>query len=70
MIEPLRVEVMRSCSCAHLGRQRRLVADCARHAPEQRRDLGARLDEAEDVVDEQQHVLALLAEVLRDRERG
>ena len=49
---------------AHLGRERRLVADGARHAAEQRRDLGARLDEAEDVVDEEQHVLALVAEVL------
>ena len=55
---------------AHLGRQRRLVADGARHAAEQRRDLGARLDEAEDVVDEEQHVLALVAEVLRHRQAG
>ena len=53
---------------AHLGLQRRLVADLRRHAAEQRRDLRARLDEAEDVVDEQQHVLALLAEVLGHRQ--
>ena len=52
----------------HLGAQRRLVADGARHAAEQRRDLGARLDEAEDVVDEEQHVLALVAEVLGHRQ--
>ncbi len=52
----------------HLGRERRLVADCARHAPEQRRHLRARLDEAEDVVDEEEHVLALVAEVLRHRQ--
>jgi hypothetical protein len=32
--------------------------------PEQRRDLGARLDEAEDVVDEQKHVLATLLSVI------
>jgi F-type H+-transporting ATPase subunit beta len=32
-------------------------------AAEQRRHLGARLREAEDVVDEEQHVLALVAEV-------
>ena len=56
---------------AHLGLQRRLVADRGGHPPEQRRDLGARLDEAEDVVDEQQHVLASgLAEVLRHRQAG
>ena len=53
---------------AHLRRERRLVADGARHAAEERRDLRARLDEAEDVVDEEQHVLALVAEVLRHRE--
>ena len=54
---------------AHLGRQRGLVADRARHAAEQRRDLGAGLREAEDVVDEEQHVGALgIAEVLRHRQ--
>ena len=42
-----------------LGRQRRLVADARRQAAEQARDLAARLDEAEDVVDQQQHVLML-----------
>ena len=45
---------------AHLGRQRRLVADGAGHAAEQRRDLRAGLHETEDVVDEEQHVLAAL----------
>ena len=55
---------------AHLGRERRLVADRARHAAEQRRDLGAGLDEAEDVVDEEEHVLALVAEVLGHRQAG
>ena len=56
---------------AHLGLQRRLVADLRRHPAEQRRDLGAGLDEAEDVVDEQQHVLAaLVAEVLGHRQAG
>ena len=43
---------------AHLGGQRRLVADGARHAAEQRRHFGAGLREAEDVVDEEQHVAA------------
>jgi hypothetical protein len=46
-----------------------LIADRGRHAAEQRRDLRARLNETEDVVDEQQHVLVIdVAEVLRDRE--
>ena len=54
----------------HLVGQRRLVAHRRRHAAEQRRHLGARLHEAEDVVDEQQHVLVLhVAEVLGHRER-
>ena len=55
---------------AHLGGERRLVADGARHAAEQRRHLGARLDEPEDVVDEEENVLALVAEVLRHRQAG
>ncbi|CDZ92688.1 Cellobiose phosphorylase (modular protein) [Rhodococcus ruber] len=55
----------------HLVRERRLVTHGRRHAAEQRRDLGAGLREAEDVVDEQQHVLALdIAEVLRHGQRG
>ena len=55
---------------AHLVGQRGLVAHRGRHAAEQRGDLGARLGEPEDVVDEEQHVLVLLvAEVLRHRER-
>ncbi len=54
----------------HLGGEGRLVADGARHAAEEGGHLGARLDEAEDVVDEQQDVLALVAEVLGHREAG
>ena len=54
---------------AHLGQQRRLIADRARHAAEQRRHFGARLREPEDVVDEEQNVLVLgVAEVLGDGE--
>ena len=71
MTDPSRVEVIRSWRLAHLGLQRRLVADRGGHPAEQRRDLGARLDEAEDVVDEEQHVLAaLLAEVLGHGQAG
>ena len=44
---------------AHLVGQGGLVAHGRGHAAEQRRHLGAGLHEAEDVVDEQQHVLAL-----------
>src|SRR5829696_4954240 len=54
----------------HLGRQRRLVADRARHAAEEGRDLGAGLHEAEDVVDEDENVAPLVAEVLGQREGG
>ena len=54
---------------AHVGRQRRLVTHGGRDAAQQRRHFRARLGEAEDVVDEEQHVLALLvAEVFRHRE--
>ena len=55
---------------AHLGRERGLVANRGRHAAEKRRDLGACLREAEDVVDEEQHVLALVAEVLGSGQAG
>ena len=56
---------------AHLRRQRRLVTHRARHAAEQRRHFRAGLREAEDVVDEDQHVRVLdVAEVLGDREAG
>mmetsp|Transcript_38402 Transcript_38402/g.120959 ORF Transcript_38402/g.120959 Transcript_38402/m.120959 type:complete len:569 (+) Transcript_38402:1788-3494(+) len=55
---------------SHVGREGRLVADGRRDAAEQRRHLGARLGEAEDVVDEEEHVLPLLvAEVLGDGQR-
>src|SRR6266850_5390334 len=56
---------------AHLGAQRRLIPDRRRHPAEQRRDFGPGLREPEDVVDEQQHVLAfLVAEVLGGGEAG
>ena len=51
---------------AHLGRQRRLITYGARHTAEQRGNLGTRLRETEDIIDEQQHVLPFhIAEVLR-----
>ena len=67
--------VLRGCDtllkCAHLGGQRGLVADGGRHTAKQRRDFGACLREAEDVVDEQQHVLMLdVAEIFRHRQTG
>ena len=56
---------------AHLGLQRRLVAHLGGHAAEERGDLRAGLHEPEDVVDEEQHVLARdVAEVLRHRQAG
>ena len=55
----------------HLVGEGRLVPHGRGHAAEQRRHLGARLHEAEDVVDEEQHVLVLhIAEVLGDGEGG
>ena len=48
-----------------------MIADGGGHSAEQRRHLRTGLREAEDVVDEQEHVLALrVTEVLRHRERA
>ena len=56
---------------AHLISQGGLVTHSRRHPAEQRRHLGTGLREAEDVVDEEQHVLAFfIAEVLGDGEAG
>ena len=55
---------------AHVGGERRLIAHGRRNTAQQRRHFGAGLGEAEDVVDEEQHVLALVAEVLGDRQAG
>ena len=56
---------------AHLGAEGRLVADLGGHPAHERRDLVAGLDEAEDVVHEEEHVLAeLLAEVLGEGHAG
>ena len=53
---------------AHVGGQRRLITHGRRDAAEKGRHFRAGLGEAEDVVDEEQHVLALVAEVLGNRE--
>ena len=56
---------------AHVGAQRRLVADGAGHAAEQRGDLRVGLHEAENVVDEEDDVLAfLVAEIFGDGDAG
>src|SRR5919199_276962 len=52
---------------AHLVRERGLIADRAWQATQQRRDLGAGLGEAEDIVYEQQHVATFVAEELGQR---
>ena len=53
-----------------LARERRLVADARRQAAEQARHLAAGLDQAVDVVDQQQHVLVrAVAEILGDGQR-
>ncbi len=49
---------------AHLGCQRGLVTDGGRHTAQQCGNLGTGLGEAENVIDEQQNVLAAIAEVL------
>ena len=55
----------------HFRRHRRLVAHRGGHSAEQRGQLGTGLDKAEDVVDEQEHVLVLdVAEVLAHGQRG
>ncbi len=52
-----------------IGRQGRLVADRRWDASQQRRDFGPCLGKAEDVVDEEQHILALLvAEIFGEGE--
>ena len=54
-----------------LRAQRRLVSEPAGQPAQQTRDLRARLDEPEDVVDQQQDVLpGVVAEVLRHRQGG
>ena len=55
---------------AHLGSQRGLVANGGRHTTQKGGNLGTGLGEAEDVVDEQQDVLATIAEVLSGGEAG
>ena len=51
-----------------VGGQGRLVTDGGGHAAEEGRNLGARLGEPENVVDEEKHVLAFhVAEVFRRR---
>ena len=56
---------MRSLQRPHVGCQRRLIAHRRWDAAEQGRHLRARLGEAEDVVNEEQDVLTLVAEMLR-----
>ena len=53
----------------HFGGQCGLVTDGARHPAQQCRDLGTRLSEPEDVVNEEKYVLTLnVTEVLRHGE--
>ena len=55
---------------AHFLGQRRLVAHRGRHAAQQRGHLGAGQREAVDVVDEEQHVAAFVAEGLGNGQAG
>ncbi len=68
---PFLVVVMRSCKLADIGAEGRLITDRAGHAPEQRRDFRVGLHETENVVDEEQNVLALfIAEIFRHGHAG
>ena len=52
------------------ARQSRLVADARRQPAEQARHFAARLNQAVDVVDQEQHILmCFVAKILRDRKR-
>ena len=62
-MEPVLVEVMRSCR-SPISVAGWLVTDGGGHTAKKRRDLGTGLGETEDVVDEQQHILTAIAEVL------
>src|SRR5947209_3835887 len=54
----------------HVGCERRLIPDRRWDTAEKRGHFRARLREAEDVVDKEQHVLALVAEMFGDRQPG
>ncbi len=54
----------------HVGGKRRLVTHRRRNAAEQCRDFRARLRKAEDIVDEEQHILPLVAEIFGHGEAG
>ena len=70
VMAPVSVLAMRSSNPRQLGAHRGLIAEARRHLPHQARHLHAGLDEAKDVVDEQQHVAVLVvAEVLGHRQR-
>ena len=67
---PVSVLAMRSSSRRQLGAHRGLIAQPRRHLAHQAGHLHAGLDEAKDVVDEQQHVAVLVvAEILGHRQR-
>ena len=56
---------------AHFRRKRRLIADRGGRAAEQRGNFRSRLREAEDIVDEEEHVLPFfVAEIFRHGKRG
>ena len=54
---------------AHLGRQRGLITHRGGHTPEQRRNFRTGHREAEDVIDEKQHIATLVTEIFGHGER-
>src|SRR5215467_15995158 len=57
--------------CTHFGREGGLIPDRRWHTAEQRRYFGSCLRKAEDVVDEEQHILVLfVTEIFCDRQSG
>ena len=71
MIEPFFVEVMRSWSSPISVFRFGWYPDGGRHAAEQRRYFGACLYEAENIINEEQHVeFFFVAEIFRNGEAG
>ena len=68
MIAPVFVEVMRSCISPISVASVRLITHGRRHAAEKCGHFRTGLRKAENVVDEEKHVVSLIAEIFGDRQ--